>query len=540
MVVLSTLSGSAASTRARHRTGSVSVTPRDRIHRSLIMRKMAQANWWTRERPRFYVGGVMISNTCNQSRNRLAPLHPNRDAICGRVGWKIFVLIIFVISVSPIAWYRYLPLADYPNDLARLQLHKTFSLNPYLSQFFEFSWSLAPYLGFGLIAWPFMYYLPVELSKVVIIISFGMLYGGTILLDRQLNPHNWGLSLFSCIFLYNGALKYGFLTYLIGVGFAICAFWVWVRNREKADTSWFLVFVSLGALVCLMHPYAFGIYAAITLLVPVLGVLLWFNPISNSSGLMVWGNPVRKVEALTSPIFYCDPVSEIPLLLVVVSLFAWALATRTIVANRQMVIPLTAFASIFILMPVGLFGSAYAYYRLPSAVTFIAMASFGWGKTSSARINLVCLLLAACLIIRVCSVFSDCQPTQKIIGEYDTALRSVPPESRLMVVARRTFWGDRKPPLRHVPVLAAAKQSVFDPRTFTGAFQLLKLRPEYRGYWDDDSAAPSGFSDFQKFDYLMEIREPPVNIPAGITLEEIVRGLTFVLYQIKQQKASSS
>ena len=101
-----------------------------------------------------------------------------------------------------------------------------------------------------------------------------------------------------------------------------------------------------------------------------------------------------------------------------------------------MVIPFGIFGPIFIFMPFGLFGSAYAYYRLPAAVMFIALASSGWGKKSPAQINLVCLLLAACLIIRVVSVFSDWQPAQSVIGEYDTALQSIPPGSRLMVVVR--------------------------------------------------------------------------------------------------------
>lgn len=485
----------------------------------------------------------------------------------------ILVFAIFLISITPIVWYRYLPLADYPNHLARLQIYKTLSSNPYLSQFFEFRWKLTPYLGFDLLCLPLTYYMPVELvGKAAIAISFFMIYGGTILLDRQLNPDNWGLSLFSCIFLYSGAFMYGFLPYLIGVGFAIWAFWVWVRYREKADGTWFIVFVLSGILVCLMHLYAFGIYAvcvagyecslvweslrverrlrmsllripftaAVALTVPVL--VLWWSTISGTpghiwgSGPAFWTTLVRKVEALTSPIFYCDPILEIPLLLVVIMVFVWALATRTIVLNSRMVIPLGLFLIIFIVMPFGLFGSAYAYYRLPSAVIFVGMASFGWGKTSPARINTVRVLLAACLIVRIGSVFLDWQPAQAVIGQYDTALRSVPPGSRLLVIVRRTFWGDRKPPLRHLPVLAAAMQGIFDPRTFTDGVQLLKLKPDYRGYWEDDSTGPSLASDFKKFEYLMEIRQPTVTIPAGITLEEIGRGRTFVLYHIEQQR----
>src|ERR1700759_2657172 len=150
--------------------------------------------------------------------------------------YPIFILLAFILSIIPILWYYYLPLADYPNHLARIQIHKDLLSNPYLSTFFEFHWALSPYLGFDLLALPFMYYLPIQLvGKIVIVISFLIIYVGTVLLDRQLNHGAWGLSLFSGIFFYNGSFMYGFITYLIGVGFAICAFWVWVRYREKAD-----------------------------------------------------------------------------------------------------------------------------------------------------------------------------------------------------------------------------------------------------------------------------------------------------------------
>jgi hypothetical protein len=493
----------------------------------------------------------------------------------------LVTVVIGVLSIMPVVWYSHLPLADYPNHLAAIQIHKTLPSNPYLSNFFEFRWTITPYLGFDLLTFPFMYYLPIELvGRIAIILCFLIIYGGTILLDRQLNHDNWGISLFSGILFYNGALNYGFISYIIGVGFAICAFWMWVRYREKADGPCILAFILSGGLVCVMHLYAFGIYAVCvasyecslfwerlgterrlsgslfripliavaTLIIPLAALSL--SPIATSPGPIGWGHGpsfwaalARKVEALASPIFYCDPVFEFPLLLIIFALFIWAVVTQTIVVNRRMVIPLGTFAVIFIVMPFTLLGSSYADYRLPSAVAFITLASFGWGKTSPARINLVCLLLALCLIVRVGSVFSEWQPAQAVISEYDRALRLVPPGSRLLVIVGHTFWGDRKPPLRFVPVLAAAKQGVFDPRTMTDGggepkgTLLLKLKPDFHGYWQDnyDSTGPSSASDFKKFDYLMKIRDPSAKIPEEIFLEEIERGRTFVLYRIRQQ-----
>jgi hypothetical protein len=518
--------------------------------------------------------------------HRLGPEPETSGSNCERqvtLGFAILIAVIFLFSIAPIAYYQHLPLADYPNHLARLQIQKVLSSNPYLAKFYNFGWILTPYFGFDLLALPLIYFLPVELvGKIIIVVSFLIVYAGTILLDRQLNNANWGLSLFSGIFFYNGAFKFGFTAYVSGVGFAIWAFWIWVRYRDRADSPWMIVvFVLSGALVCIMHLYAFGIYAvcvagyecsllwdklrverglrsslfriplsaAASLILPLL--VLWWTPILSPGQIYrarplgaywgyeatVWASLARKVDGLASPVFYGDPVSEIPLLLIIVGLFIWALANRTVVVNRRMIIVLGAFAIIFVVMPFGLLGSSYSDYRLPSAVAFIALASFGWGKTSPARIKLARLLLAVCLIVRVGSVFSDWQPAQAKIAEYDTALRLIPPGSRLLVIVGRTFWGDRKPPLRHVPVLAAAKQGVFDPGTFTaegGVPVGLNFKPDYRDYWEDRLNGPPRVSDYKRFDYLMQIRQPSMKVPAEITLEEIKRGQTFVLYRIKQ------
>jgi hypothetical protein len=488
-------------------------------------------------------------------------------------GFFFLIVIIFIFSIIPIVWFKYLPLADYPNHLARLQIHKFLSSDPYLSKFFEFSWAMIPNLGFDLLTLPFIYLVPVELAgKIAVIISVLIIYVGIILLDRQLNHHNWGLSLFAGIFFYGGALRFGFISYVIGVAFAIFAFWMWVRYREKADGIWILVFTIAAAVIFFAHLFAFGIYAVsvasyecsllwvrlrregrlrISLLkIPMSAtailimplMLLWFSPLSFSSGrsLWVWSSFARKLDGLAAPIFYSDPVFEIPLLVIMLGLFGWALATRTIVANSLMIIPLGVFGIVFVVMPYGLIsGSEYADYRLPSAVVFIALASFAWGNTSPIRRKIICLFLSICLIVRVGSVFLEWQPAQAIIEEYDTALQLLPPGSRLLVYVAPNPFGDRYPPLRHVPVLAAAMHEVFDPDTFANGgkvngSQLLNLKSDYRDYWTDGPPSRSRIKDIKRFDYLIEIGQPLASIPAGTTLEEIKRGRTFVLYRIRQ------
>jgi hypothetical protein len=284
--------------------------------------------------------------------------------------------------------------------------------------------------------------------------------------------------------------------------------------------------------------------AALSVMVPLLAVI-WLSPVTSINHEVVWTDGYdtfwfAKVRGLASLILYSYHISEKPLLLVILAIFVWAVATRTIVVNSRMVVPLAAFGVIFMVMPFTLFGADFADYRLPSGIAFFALASIGWGKTSRTRIDMVRLLLAVCLIVRVGSVLSNWQPAQAIIEEYDTALQFVPPGSRLLVkLGGGSHQMDSNPPLGQVPILAAAKQGVFVPGIFTddgllvNGIQLLKLRPDYRNYATENRWV-SNISDIKRFDYLLEIRKPKVKFPTGISLHEVGRGRTFTLYRIDQ------
>src|SRR5690348_201586 len=142
---------------------------------------------------------------------------------------KLFVIIPLVLfATAPVIWFSHFPLIDYPDHLASLQIRNTISTNIYLARFYEFHWIFTPYLGLDLLATPLIPFFPVELAgKIVIALTFVMICVATILLDQQLNPNNWGPSLFAGIFLYNGAFNWGWINYIIGIGFAILAFWIW-------------------------------------------------------------------------------------------------------------------------------------------------------------------------------------------------------------------------------------------------------------------------------------------------------------------------
>jgi hypothetical protein len=460
------------------------------------------------------------------------------------------ICLLITFSIFPVIWFRYLPLVDYPRHLTTFEIRQTFSSNIEVGRFYAFRWIFTPNLGLDLLATPLLPFLPAEaVGKIVLVFTLIMIYVGTILLDRELNPDNWGPSLFSGLFLYNGSFEWGFINYIVGVGFAIWGFWLWVRYRERVRGFWVLAFTALCIVIGLMHFYALAIYAvcvagyecsmlwdkvrddrwfrlsrmavpiraAVSVMLPILVLL---GPVSSGRGPLVWGrlwgprtfwdSIVKwKGEGLASPIYFRQAFEK-PLLVALFVILVLALATRTLVLNWRMVIPLAVFAVLFVVMPDAFWNTSFADYRLPSGVAFFAWASLGWGEKSRARIAAFCLLLGLCLIARVGSILAAWRPAQPILAEYQTVLQRVPPGSRLLVIMDSS-WSNL--PLLHAPLPAAARRGILI----------------------------SGLNDNMKmYDYLLEIRNPQVDIPAGVSLQEVGHGRTFTLYRIDQGTAHRS
>ena len=455
---------------------------------------------------------------------------------------RILLLIVptVIFPILPVILFSHLPLLDYPNHLAELEIRKALPSNPHLANFYQFSWKIIPNMALDLLATPFLRSLDVEIiGRLIIIYTFILICTAGILLDQELNQENWGLSLFSGLLLYNGPFMDGFINYIVGIGIAILFFWIWVRYRDKCIGGRIVIFTVLGAIVCMMHFWAFLLYglciagyecpifweklaieprvrvrtslfkipvtAAISLLVPLMAVI-YLSP-SRDYEQPTWGPPwgartvwdlVKwKAEGLASPIFTRQIPFEKPLLVAILAIFVLSLATRMMVVKSRMLIPLAACGAVFIVMPNGLAGSLYDDYRLPAGIAFFALARIGWRKTSGPRIRVVRLLLSICVLFRVGSVLSAWSTAQPIIAEYDTALQLVPPGSRLLVL--NNSYGM----LFHVPVLAAAKQRVFVPYTFTNdtgprGIQLLDLMPSYRDYARDFSTGLPYINDLRR------------------------------------------
>lgn len=485
-----------------------------------------------------------------------------------RVDLRIVALVAAVaFSIVPMLAVEHLPFVDYPNHLARYQILHSLSASPILQRFYEWHWAFIPNLAQDLIVIPLAKILPIEVAgNIATTAALVMIYLGTALVDYQLNGRRWGLSIFAGIFLYSGALRLGFVNYITGVGFALLLFAAWLRYRPLAATPiGFLGFCFAGVFLLLMHLFAFGLYAVcvasyeLTILwekyrsqgraaladyrLPVCGLFalllpctaLLFSPTSTDALHIGWSTFLWKAEALTAPIFFSRPFLELPLLLLLGLLMVAGFGTGWIKIHPRMMLATVAFAVLFIAMPRTLFGSSYADYRLLCGAVFFFLAGLHLEAGRSSQAGAVYSALAVLLVFRVGTLLVEWVPEQAILGEYDGAFAQLPRGSRVLVLAGSTgsASSDRRPPLDHVPVFAAAKHEDFVAYTFSGAAVPLSYTAAFRDYAPEIFAPyPEYASEMARYDFVLAVRRPRFAVPATVRLEGVGRGVTYELYRV--------
>lgn len=476
----------------------------------------------------------------------------------------VIALLALLVAVLPILAVQHLPLVDYPNHLGRFQIYVDLPNSPSLQAFYQWQWGIIPNLAVDILVIPFTWFLPVEpAANTVILLSFIVTMAGTMFLDRQLNGPAWGLSVFTGLVLYSGAFRYGFVNYTVTVGFAVFAFGLWVRWRDRVLGPGFIGFVALGVFLLIMHMFGLGLYAvcvggyeltvlwqrwraegrlrvaqfrlpvaaALSLLLPM--SLLLFSPASDAAGVFRWSTLQWKLEALLSPFLFNQPTVELPLVAVLGLTIGFGLWAGVLRVHARMVLPLAILALLFLAIPRTLFNSNYADFRLLCGVTFFALASLRLQPASGARGRLILGILTACLLVRTGSLLANWLPAQPILAEYDHALDQVPPGAKVLALMGRpgTTSANRSPPLEHIAVFIGARRGALVPYLFTHEATPIRLRPDYQSYWHFDPR-PENAADMARYDYVLTIRDPQFTTPPGLKLDRVGQGATYTLFRV--------
>jgi hypothetical protein len=438
--------------------------------------------------------------------------------------FAVLFAAFFIVAAIPILAVETLPLFDYPNHLARMQILADYDRSTFLRQFYALDWRPIPNLAMDLIVPPLTRIMPLAVAgKVFVLAIFLLIAGGAALLHRVLFGRWSAWSLLAFLLLYNRILLWGFVNFLFGVGLALVATAAWIGLRERADLPCLAIATLFATALYFAHLFAFAAYAVVILgyetarlhrqgrlasgggigalcasglqFVPVLAVIL--VAAGPGGGEIGWSRFVRKFDILFNIVDNYYRWFDIATFALLVALFIAATMKRALAVSRVMMLPLLLLCLAQLAMPNRIFGGTGVDHRMPLVIALVLIGASSITLRDLRRQRILAAALALLFVARIGIVATRWIGYDQLYAPIVAALAALPPGSRLAVASppASVHVSSDEPPMTHLASLAVVTADAFVPTLF--AFpgqQPLALREPYAAL--ARSASPEDFWTF--------------------------------------------
>src|SRR6266404_6709098 len=212
-------------------------------------------------------GGVLMLNSTTiqweQSTPDQALLQLGVGNVCSVRRPVVFIALIaafLTVALIPLFTCSPLPLADYPNHLARMYIITSLRHSPLLQRYYEIRWQLIPNLALDLVVPPLARFMPVERAMLVFTgLTLVLLVAGCFAVHRALFGRLSYAPFAVFLLLYNRQLLWGMLNYLFAIALALLTFALWVALRRRPLLIRCGVFPILAMMVFVSHLAGFGV-----------------------------------------------------------------------------------------------------------------------------------------------------------------------------------------------------------------------------------------------------------------------------------------
>jgi hypothetical protein len=442
----------------------------------------------------------------------------------------IFVLLVLCASV-PLLYPTVPPLTDLPGHIGRYAVQLGLDGSPALQTWYGFKWQLIGNLGVDLLVQLFGPVFGIEPTVKAVVVMIPMLQvAGFLLVAREAHGKVPPTAFFALPLAYAYPFQFGFVNFSLSMGLAYLSLALWMALARRGQLQLrAILFVPLSVLLWLCHMYgwaAFGILAGsaelfrqrqsgkswiasglatvrtcLVLLGPILVMLA--NPdgqtgSGETAGWFLWGQKESWFLLALRDRWMALDLGTV-FLLVIVSLGAVSLYILKSVRGENpthsapILLSAGLFMAIFLIMPMTVFGSAYADMRLIPFVLVtgvIAIHPLDWtSKNFRSVLAVAGLLLFA---IRMGATTVSFARYGDAINSELRALDHIPREARLLSLVGRPCkedWSVHR--LEHLPGLALARRHAFsnDQWDLVGG-QLLTVHNTAAGKFSND---PSQF-----------------------------------------------
>ncbi|HUZ74355.1 MAG TPA: hypothetical protein VMU87_15335 [Stellaceae bacterium] len=413
----------------------------------------------------------------------------------------------FALAAVPVLRAGMLPLVDYPNHLARMQLLASLPHDATLQRFYALAWRPIPDLAMDVIVPVLLSVMPLAAAgKLFVLLVFLVLTGGAAMLHRVVCGRWSAWPLLAFLVVYNRLLLWGMLNYLFGLGLAFLALAGAVALSRRGAAVRLAAGTAFAFLVFFAHLAAFGVYAVLwlgheagavrrrwqglgaaaprlavaagPLLLP-LAVMLLAG--TSGGGGVGFGQPWRKLDLLFSVFDLYHRPFDVACFVLAVAGLGYLFACRFLAFAPALLLPAALLGLAYLVMPTDLLGATGADRRLPLALALVLCAATVWAGPRPRLERAVLAAAAAMFLLRLGTVAASWQASDR---EYHTLLAGldrIPRGSRVAVAFPPAAINVSATPLVHFAVLAAARRDAFVPTLFARPSQQpIVMQPAYR------------------------------------------------------------
>jgi hypothetical protein len=485
------------------------------------------------------------------------------------------IAVLLTVALIPLFICSPLPLADYPNHLARMYIISSLPHSPILQRYYEVHWQLIPNLAIDLIVPQLARFMPVERAMLIFTgLTLALLVAGCFAVHRSLFRRPSYAPLAAFLLLYNRQFLWGMLNYLFALGLALVTFALWVALRRRPLGIRCVIFAVLSLMVFISHLSGFGVLgvliggyeihsflqeknppalrngliaATVALGLPLV-LFSIFSPTAGLASQFVYAGIKKRAIGLFDVFNNYTLALDVATFLLVVAAIGLGLLLRKAHLHSRMWLSLAFLVLIYCIIPSQLFGSEGADRRLVPALFLIAVCSLDWDVPSKYIIATVAVMF----LVRTGVVIKNWSAARPIYRADLELIDKVPRGAKLAVaVGELNYPQLNNPPLLHLPNMAVVRREVLTNALFADkGHQPLQFKAEYerllvQHVYDVDVLAnrdhkrpfnttenPFQRIPLSEFDYLLLLNKAYFLYPVPVVLQPLYSAGDSVLYAV--------
>ena len=440
---------------------------------------------------------------------------------------RAFVVAATLAAMIPLLWPTVPPLVDVPGHMGRYRVQLAIADNPWLSQWYNFKWSLIGNLGVDLLVIPLAPVFGLELAVKLIIMAIPALtVAGLLWIAREVHGRIPATALFALPLAYSYPFQFGFINFALSMAIALNLFALWLRlarlGRFRLRAA---IFLPASCLLWLCHTFGWGVLGVLAfsaemirqhdamrpgrgargwaeawiraglgclpLCLPMVLMVLWRSGEHVTGQTGDWFNWRAKIAFVSMALrdrWMAFDFASITVLLLI--LFRGVRDDR-VEYSRQLGLSAAFLFAMFVVLPRIVFGSAYADMRLAPFALGIALIAIRPRPGLSIRGTATLAALGlAFFLVRLGGTTVSFYLYERSYSRALAAIDHLPQRARVVsFVGRRCQddWAYSR--LEHVPALLIVRRLAFsnDQWSMAGAQLLTTQYKAAQGFAHDPS-----------------------------------------------------